>query len=349
MKLATLSIAVLASIQSILPSAASDARQKRFEEALGNEDARKIAFAIYTSGFREEAARFPLHAIANSFSRRALDSWQVATSGEYSFIEEQLKDFFAGALVMDGPVSQSAALAGLYNPWWDAIMLFEIKRGDSSFIIDECCFMSGETFRGEETKPGEISCRTIVPPDGAPLAIEIMRVVSSTAKAFERMLPDDAPSVWWGDELDAKLSSLNRNVEMERIHMRSLLRAQHLLKLCDNARDTGISVFIERLAQKGSMVRLYKYFRSKASRVLLKSFAGLPGKARASFKIYGYIPAEEAKMFVLVNTAAPRLVAFAKIDAAPSPETSAFEWYDLLYSDDYLAAYDRALLEEVAK
>ena len=135
--------------------------------------------------------------------------------------------------------------------------------------------------------------------------------------------------------------------EMERIQTRSALRLQHSLALLKNARDTGLASFITRIARKGNIYRLYKYFREPNSRVFLKPFSELPEIARKGFTPYCYIPTEKATLYVLVNKDVPTLYVTVTLMKDIKAETSSFEWYYLTQADELLAAWNNR--KEVAK
>ena len=308
-----------------------------------------VTCASIASSFRESAMTDPENAVQYFMATNIVSKWRDTLGVDMSV--QQLTDFFVGATTLSGPAGRKGGVVGLYNPWWDAILMLNIDIDssagfdDAPLKIGDYAFLSGETFRGEKDD-GMVKCVTVVP-EADPFSVELWRVTVGTRKAFETMFPvEDKSSRVWG-RLSPMRQSLNKNREMERIQARSALRLQHSVALLKNARDTGLASSITHLARKGNLYRLYTHFREPNSRVLLKSFSELPEVTRKGFIPYCYIPTERATLYVLVNKDIPTLFVTVTLMKDIKAATSSFEWYYLTQADELLAAWNNR--KEVAK
>ena len=317
------------------------------EKMATSTEERVTVLAGVASALRESAIENPAKAVRFFFTASAGRKWHARVDPDFAV--QQQTDFFTGAILLFGSQNQCGGIAGLYNPWWDAILLLKLETigGDddsrSSIGVSEFHFVSGEMFRGESDAEG-VGTRTVVPGKD-PLSVELWRVCSSTRSAFESYFPCELKPGW--GKFARVLLSRDMKREMERIQTRSVLRLQHCAGLLANSRDAGIAAVLTRLARRGNLYELYKHFRMKESRPLLRTFAELPEMFRNDFTPYCYLPAKDATLYVLVNKKVPRLYVTVSLPANPTAATSSMEWYDLMQCDELLAAWNNR--KEVAK
>ncbi len=299
------------------------------------------------SAFRESAIENPEGAVRFFFTESASQKWHGLIDAD--FAQQQQSDFFVGAISLSGSQNAGGGIVGLYNPWWDTILLLKLGAtgGDdkvrSAIGVGEFLFVSGETFRGASAA-ASIETQTVVP-EKDPLSVELWRVCSSTRHLFETYFPYDSKPSW--GKFGESLLSRDMKREMERILTRSVLRLQHSVGLLKNSRAAGIAAVLTRLARNGNLYELYKHFRLKETRPLLQTFAELPEMFRKDFTPYCYIPTKEATLYVLVNKKVPRLYVTVSLLANPTAATSSMEWYDLAQCDELLAAWNNR--KEVGK
>ena len=242
--------------------------------------------------------------------------------------------------MLSGSASGRESCVGLYNPWWDAILLLKMAASQTAVgraQIADFIFMSGETFRGETVSTNEISCLTVVP-EKNPISIELWRVASGTRKRFIELFPLDGDADWRAVSLMALRMDWTK--ELVIIQARALLRMQHSIGLLKNARDTGIAAFLTRLARNGTRFQLYNYFGKKECHPLLNTFSEIPKEFRRDFIPYGYVPTQGGTLFVLVNKKTPRLYITVTLASDIKADTSGMEWYDLSQADELLGAWN---------
>ncbi|MCL1856631.1 MAG: hypothetical protein FWF84_03180, partial [Kiritimatiellaeota bacterium] len=264
------------------------------------------------------------------------------------FIAYQLSDFFTGALMLAGPQDGNGGAFGLYNPWWDAILLFQTKgalpeSGDDKVVapkVERFALLSGETFRGEKAAtPGTAT----VMPGKDPFSTAIWRVQAATVKRFEAVYGESLE-----DPVQLRLATtwgaVDNRVEFERIQVRSAIRMKLALMLNKNSQDTAIAARVTDVLCNGSALRLKKHFQSQPHASFVKRLTELPGAFRAGFTVYGYVPTEAGSLFVFVNRQMPRFYATVSMPAGRIGDRSKgpviFEWYDLASAAELITAWD---------
>ena len=93
--------------------------------------------------------------------------------------KELLTDFFVGSMEITGSYDATSAVSAIYNPFWDTILLLEIKLPEEGGYgsVTKFAMLAGETFRGET--PAKYPFTTVVA--RGPLFIELAIVFKKTA------------------------------------------------------------------------------------------------------------------------------------------------------------------------
>ena len=258
----------------------------------------------------------------------------------------RLADFFAGANVLVGPVSRDrktsawSGVLGLYNPWWDAILLLRL---DDDLLVDRLVLLGGEAFRGEETPSaagkGEAARRPAaagaVVPVAEPLSRTLLRVQAKTAARFRELYPEDgvAESAW----IPPRGVSRDRTAVRARADLRlKLLRGFVALGSSGDgpgAAMADVASKIRDALRKADAPRLKRLFAAPGCEIFCETFAGFPAFVRDGFGLYGYVPAKEGTLLVFLNPAMPRVYAAVAFPAGREKDADAgnvaFEWFDL--------------------
>jgi len=272
-------------------------------------------------------------------------AWGVKIAPE--FIPNQLSDFFTGTLVLAGPHNADGGVFGLYNPWWDAVLMLQTAGGtlpekdsDRAVVprVTRFAFISGESFRGEAVdKPGY---GTVVPTGDDPFSIAVWRAQAATVKRFNEIYADASDVAFNARALGAR----DDKTELDRIQIRSALRLKSASLLMKNPGDIAVARRVTTLLREGTETLLKKHFASPHHAFFAETFASLPDVLRAGFESYGYVPAEEGMLFLFVNRDAPRLYATVSMPRGrvddPEKGDVIFEWYDLDQAAELLAAWE---------
>jgi len=313
------------------------------EELKADAEGRTLLYAGIATAFREVASDKPKDAVDFYFSTEAKQLWDSEVSPELDAIT--LADFFTAGILLSGPQDKSSGILGIYNPWWDAILLLKLSPKESGAeqsphveVVDFHLF-SGETFRGEPVEKDEAAIRRVtVVPENDPISAEVWRVASATRKCFESVLPLEGTVTF--SKLEKMIVGKDRKREMDRIAVRAGLRLKLTLQLLKNGKATGHAMLVKKMARDGNVLQLYSFFKEPSSRDMLRTFSEVPEMFRKDFEVYGYVPTKAGTLYVAVNKKMPRLYVTATIPADVPKTPAGFEWYDLTQADALLAAWN---------
>ncbi|MCL1887448.1 MAG: hypothetical protein FWF96_01075 [Kiritimatiellaeota bacterium] len=309
-------------------------------------DATRVALfamhAEYMAVIREVGMKQPAN-LAERFEAGPKLEWDARVAAE--FVAPQLSDFFTGAQVLAGPYDETGGVFGLYNPWWDALLMLQTKgalpvgaddRTDMPKIT-RFALLSGESFRRE--KVAKISCATVVPGED-PLSTALWRVQAATVKRFNEIY-SDAENVAFRE---AQLGAQDRAVEMERIQARSALRLKGAVMLMKNKGDTAVSRRAATVLREATAAMMKKHFASPPHAFFVDTFAKLPAPLRNGMESYGYVPTAQGSLFLFVNKDMPRVYATVSFPAGRAQDKEKgdviMEWYDLDQAAELLAAWE---------
>ena len=335
-------VLALLALLTALSFSSEGADQNMFKDSLSDRDARMASYVETVANIRTIGMDKPGKVIEYYFSDEAKMKWRTSIFAK-EMNAQQLADFYTGALPLPGPQSPKESIAALYNPWWDALLLFRIKPIDASkesiahMAITEFYFLSGETFRGEKNVGENITYRTVVP-ETDPISVEIWRVLSSTRKRFEKILPLSGRTTY--GSLAMQLVSYNEVKELERIQVRSALRLKFAAMLLQNKADLGKSAILLNLVKTSGKYQLFRHFRAKESFKMTETFGEMPDIFRKDFIPYGYLPTAEGVQYLFINKKVSRLYVTISVPKDVPKKPAQFEWYDLAQADKFLEAWN---------
>lgn len=320
----------------------SGAKQQTFKENLSDKDARMVSYLETIANIRTLGMDKPDKVIGYYFSDEAKVKWRTSLLGK-DMNAQQLADFYTGALPLPGPQSQAESISALYNPWWDAMMLFRIKPVEATsdaiahMAITEFHFLSGETFRGEKAAGKDVKYLTVVP-DKDPISVEVWRVLSATRARFEKLMPLSGRVTYGG--IAMQLLSYNEAKELERIQVRAALRLKFALMLLQNKTNLGKSAILLNLVKTSGKYQLFRHFRAKESFKMTETFGEMPDIFRKDFIPYGYLPTAEGVQYLFINKKVSRLYVTISVPKDVPKKPAQFEWYDLAQADKFLEAWN---------
>ena len=284
-------------------------------------------YAITEESFRQAALKTPQGAVKAFFSPRAEMRWSLLAQ---EFSPEQLQDFFGGCLTYRGSFDQSGTVCGLYNPWWDTILLLETRGLPQVPKVQRFYLLAGEIFRGEtNAAPAAV---TVVPKD-APITVEACRRHAATLHVFEELYGGKQNTLRkHPDSMDRKNLTL--------IQLRSGGRLKLASELLKNQTRFKQAYEFTALLRSGEVKDFSFIFPDKFNRGIIQAFLKLDPRLRRNFAPYGYIPAKESLQYLYVNTEFPRL--FATVSLSRDYKRSAFEWYDFDRAAQIAAVWNEA-------
>lgn len=281
-----------------------------------------VTLSFAAGALRKLAVQDMGAAVKSFFSEAAQLRWQ-RLSGEYS--EEQLNDFFLGALVLTDGVS--ARHCGLYNPWWDAVLLLDAPGLPEVPKVERFAFVSGARFRGETGAAADNLSGVV--PQTTPLAIELCSLVARTTKYYMEEYQNSP-------RLFARLQTAEAK-DTERIQVRSGVRLQLWLRFLQSKPMQREAKRIARYLQPHNQAKMLKYFTDGGGD-FVKAYAALPAELRTRFVPYCYIPGKEGKLMLFFNPDLPRIVITVTLPRKNMQRI--MEWFDLAKAEEYLKVWN---------
>ena len=311
-------------------------------EAAGNAASAEALFAARVNALRQassqDAAAFSgfLSASHQADGEAVRRAWNDVVTDIPS---AQLRDFFAGANVLAGPVSQQqgktawSGVLGLYNPWWDAILV--LRLGDD-LRIDRLALLGGEAFRGEEL--GQAPSTSTVIPVAEPLSQAVLRVQSKTMARFRELYPK-------GSAANAgRIPPRGVSRELAAVKTRAALRQRLMQAFVASGKNDGGLATVAARAQDalrhGDADSLKRLFADSTRFAFCDTFTEIPAEIREGFSLYGFLTGGNGSLFVFLNPAMPNLYASVTFPAGretnPGAGNVIFEWFDLANADKLL-------------
>jgi hypothetical protein len=245
-------------------------------------------------------------------------------------------DFFAGAVVYMGALTNEKSVVGFYNPWTDAILLGALQvQGDAPAVMEDFIFVTGESFRGAPLQKGEMLLALYRPEK--PLMIELATRVAKTKSLFDKRYPlhGDAPLL----VQDLKASMQPQEVEWAYILARQSYRMTMFAALTKQE-NRPLYLQMGKLLRSldNDMTTLDKTVSTQQRPAALETIKLLPLSLRKNLAPHYIIQAKDGAIIGFVNPEFPRWVIIANLKGAPTSERDAtIEAFDLETSKGLVA------------
>lgn len=284
----------------------------------------------------------------------AVLEWKAVV--EPNFLPETQADFVRGAIPLAGPFSGDGMVMGLYNPHWNAILLFEVEGGlpETDEEADrkmpkatKLRFMSGEAFCGEN--PEEPDFSTVLPGGGGrgpfpdePLSPGLWRAQAKVMRRFNALYPaaEDAEPRLRG----ALLEGYDEDRDLEMLIARVAVRLKGVEGMHLVPERRAVAGRIERVLQLGLRSQMKRYFANPLHDTFVTTFSRLPRSLKSEFRAYGCVANAEGTLYLFVNQDFPRLYATVSVPKGrlenPDAGTVDFEWYDLDQAEELLKVWE---------
>ena len=343
MKQKLLRMGVAGGVMCMLCAFGDDAVQKMTEDV-----ARDLLETAYTEYyFRQTMITNMELSVKVFFKPDSANKWRALK--EANFSDEQIRDFFVGTVQLRGPVSDRGAIAGFYNPWWDAILVTEnygepvVVDGQPVNIrrVTDFVFLSGEQFRGEPS-PEVPSVEAVFSKDHL-LPMTVATLVSKTRRKF-----DESYGALTGVPLLVEHPASTSEVNLRQIQTRSALRLKMVSEFIHTTKAYKEAWEIAKVLRDSRKGTFDLLFSSDYAKMMSSFFVKLPKTARMGFEPYCYYPSSDGsnvRLYVFVNVNHPCL--FALTYLGTGWKKTVFEWFDFTRADEIVNAFKMA--EEVRK
>ncbi len=267
--------------------------------------------------FHRMAIGEPEIAAEKFFDNRCFRRWKQRME---PLKKELLTDFFVGSMEITGSYDATSAVSAIYNPFWDTILLLEMKLPEEGGYgsVTKFAMLAGETFRGET--PAKYPIKTVVAKNS--LFMELATVFSKTAEHFDKTFPQKAtPSL-------GEFAVSNLEDEMKLIALRAALRLKFIQKMLKNQEQAKIMKSMQIILQYGERDDFQQLFTDARDDKHICTVMALPDDVREQFVIYSYYEIKGVAVFAYIPLFMPRLIAFVKVPKEQSASPS-LEIYDL--------------------
>ena len=277
--------------------------------------------------FHRMAIGEPEMAAEKFFDNRCFRRWKQRME---PLAKPLLTDFFVGSMEITGSYDATSAISAIYNPFWDTILLLELKLPEEGGVgsVTKFAMLSGETFRGET--PAKYPFTTVV--SRGPLFIELAIVFSKTAAHFDKTFPQKAtPSL-------GEFAVSNLEDELKLIGLRAAMRIKLTSELLKDKEDVKLMKSLQVILQNGKRDGFQKIFWDGKFDEHIRRIMTLPDDVREQFVFYSYYKKPNATVFVYIPMFMPRLVVTVTI-SKDTTKAPTLEMYDLNASEAVLQYY----------
>jgi hypothetical protein len=227
---------------------------------------------------------------------------------------QQLHDFFSSAVVLLGRTDNiGQGVAGFYNPWLDGLLLIKVGPGAEHPVLEDFCFIAGETWRGETVKTGDDILALYQIKE--PLTITLARKYAPTVDKFNRLYPVDAPCELLPEAARPGLGGTRE--ELAPIKGRMLYRAKMFRALFekDNLPVVRAAKELRALLPEGDESKLMVYLSPDQNGEMLHTICQMPPLLRRNLAPNYFVknPATRSSIMALVNSEMPRWVFAAQV------------------------------------
>ena len=213
-----------------------------------------------------------------------------------------LPDFFKVAYVYNGGVVRDAFCFGLYNPFYDHMLLCKAKGVRQSEIVDYK-WVSGSTLRGDATTPKYPPSTGVNPPDQYfPVMLKMMGdVFKSFNSKFVGPSPDDAFSALRG--LDE--TGFARLIDI------AASRTAQAVKMTGDKSSYGLATLATLVLRDDKFSNQPFVGQDETSLAVVKTVGDLPTNVRNAFRPVCYFEAGDERCVVFYNSSMPTFLVLA--------------------------------------
>ena len=213
-----------------------------------------------------------------------------------------LPDFFKVAYVYNGGVVGDVFCFGLYNPFYDHMLLCKAKNVKRSEIVDYK-WVSGSTLRGDATTPKYPPSVGVNPPEQYfPIMLKTMGdVVKSFNSKFVGPSPDDA---------FAALQALDEAGFARLIDLAAFRTAQ-AVKMTGDKSAYGLATLATLVLRDDKYLNQPFVGQDETSRAVVTTVEKLPADVRTAFRPVAYFEAGGERCVVFYNSSMPTFLVLA--------------------------------------
>jgi len=207
-----------------------------------------------------------------------------------------LPDFFKVAYTYNGSVAADTFCFGLYNPFYDHMLVCKAKNLQDTTVVDYK-WVAGSGLRQDSTVPkyplaiGTSSAETYFP--------SLLKTAGDTLAAFNRAFVGVDP-----DKAFSSLATLDKEGRARLLDIAKLRAAQAVMMTGDKS-AYGLATLSASVLADGNIAKESFVGTDKVTQATVKMLDGMPSDVRRKFRAIGYFEAQGEKCVLFYNMAMP--------------------------------------------
>ena len=274
---------------------AADAVGKEQELAL-----REIAYTATLAKFVSTNSQAFVAALAPSVRGRWLKDEPKLRVRDVQIL---LPDFFKVAYVYNGGIVDDAFCFGLYNPFYDHMLLCKAKGVKRSEIVDYK-WVSGSVLRGDAETPKYPLASGVNPPDQ--YFPTMLRTMGNVIKSFNSKFVGPSP-----DASFAALQGLDEAGFARFIDI-AVFRSSQAVKMAGDKSAFGLATLANLIFSDERFVNQPFLGGDVMTKAVVETISKMPGDFRKAFRPIGFFEVKGEKCILFYNATLPSFLALAR-------------------------------------
>ena len=261
---------------------------------------REIAYTATLAKFVSTNCQAFVAALAPSVRER----WQnEELSLRVRGVQLFLPDFFKVAYVYNGSINNDVFCFGLYNPFYDHMLLCKAKGLTKTEVVDYK-WVSGSVLRGDKSVPAKPLSMGVNPPEE--YFPSMLRVLGNVIKKFNQKLVKVQP-----DKAFASIPALD-TVGVKRLVDMAVLRAAQGVKMSGDKQAFGLATLLDLIVRDERFANSPFVGDDHTTKAVLKALKSTSAEFRNAFRTIGYFEANGEKCVLSYNTVLPTFLLMAR-------------------------------------
>ena len=234
-----------------------------------------------------------------------------------------LPDFFRVAYTYNGSVVGDAFCFGLYNPFYDYMLLCKAENLEYTVIVDYKWVAGSALRRGVAASKYPSAVGVNPADDYFPVLLKTAgEVITEFNKIFVGTPPDKSFAV---------LPAIDK-AGVERLLDIAKLRTAQAVKMTGDASAYGVATLSAAVLADEKLASQPFVAKDKGTQATINTLSGMPTEMRKSFRAVGYFESDGEKCIVFYNTSMPTFLVLAR---SRDGNTIQFGMFDMRIADGW--------------
>ena len=213
-----------------------------------------------------------------------------------------LPDFFKVTYVYNGSMRDDAFCFGLYNPFYDHMLLCKAKNLLKTEIVDYK-WVSGTALRGETSMPKYPSATGVNPPDD--YFPTVLNVLGDVLSSFNGKCVGTTPDAAFDALPSLDTAGVARMLDI------AVFRTAQAVKMTGDKSAYGLATLASLILRDQRFASQPFLGKDEMTQAMVKALSQVPADIRGAFRPVGYFEADDERCVVFYNVKLPRFLALA--------------------------------------